>query len=428
LPPHISHIIHAFLRATLIHDDLLLTAAHCQEVFSDAGAVYIGGVLLSGADAIDNIAVVSEHPHQNYDDFTLENDIMLVKLAEPSAVTPAVLNFDSNLPLDGQTVTPIGFGTTSEGGVSSDVLRKVDVNVVNFDTCDAFYGGDIFDEVMLCAGVPNGGRDSCQGDSGGPLFDASGTQIGITSWGFGCAQAEFPGVYARISAFENFIKDSICSLSSNPPCDCDNSCDEPPVDGGECAPCDGLLGPGVTMNRVGFFTGLCRDRCVTNQEFWENLGWECGACEGSSTSSNRAEEKKGSSTNKANLSKPLVVSGDQAWNCYYDRTKGDYGCYYAGHDSSKSYFLAYCDEPIAANGHPTPENCDKCSLSVLPDPDKLSPGQSPTIRRFCTSCEFAANPPAGQEWAVEYDCTNRISGPYSKVNYGRSLLNTNGIF
>jgi hypothetical protein len=79
----------------------------------------------------------------------------------------------------------------------------------------------------------------------------------------------------------------------------------------------------------------------------------------------------------------------------------------------KSSFWAYCDKKIAANGHPTPENCDKCSLSVLADPDKLSPGQSPTIRRFCKSCEFAANPPAGQEWAVEYDCTNLISGPYS---------------
>jgi hypothetical protein len=133
---------------------------------------------------------------------------------------------------------------------------------------------------------------------------------------------------------------------------------------------------------------------------------------------------------KANLQKPLVVSGDGDWKCFYDRTMGDYGCYYSGHDSSKSYFLAYCDKPISADGHPTPENCNKCTLSVLPDPDKLSPNQSPGIRRFCKSCGFAANPPAGQDWAVEHDCTNRISGPHSRVQHGSrpgSQLNTKGI-
>eukprot|EP00963_Diacronema_lutheri_P010632 scaffold1132_cov347-Pavlova_lutheri.AAC.8 len=61
---------------------------------------------------------------------------------------------------------------------------------------------------MICAGGLED-RDACQGDSGGPLFDKRigprrDVQIGITSWGIGCADG-FPGVYARIGPVQNWI-------------------------------------------------------------------------------------------------------------------------------------------------------------------------------------------------------------------------------
>lgn len=51
---------------------------------------------------------------------------------------------------------------------------------------------------------------ACQGDSGGPLVAfENGTkkpiQIGIVSWGNGCALPHFPGVYARVIAAREWI-------------------------------------------------------------------------------------------------------------------------------------------------------------------------------------------------------------------------------
>ena len=49
-----------------------------------------------------------------------------------------------------------------------------------------------------------------QGDSGGPLFDCPYggpcEQIGIVSWGIGCAKAKYPGVYTRVTEMMPWIQ------------------------------------------------------------------------------------------------------------------------------------------------------------------------------------------------------------------------------
>merc|ERR1711956_24996 len=83
-----------------------------------------------------------------------------------------------------------GWGTTSESGSSPDLLMKVSVPIVTDDECRDAYGQSEIEDSMICAGLPEGGKDSCQGDSGGP-FACSDTPesrelIGIVSWGYGC--------------------------------------------------------------------------------------------------------------------------------------------------------------------------------------------------------------------------------------------------
>ena len=79
------------------------------------------------------------------------------------------------------------------------------------DQCKATsYGASAILDSMVCAGLLAGGKDSCQGDSGGPLVvkDDSNTVIiyGVVSFGIGCAAPNYPGVYARVTKYLDWIK------------------------------------------------------------------------------------------------------------------------------------------------------------------------------------------------------------------------------
>jgi trypsin len=208
--------------ASLIWDDVVLTAAHCQGAFD--GSVLVGPYIQSttSGDA-ENIDVVRQIPHPNYDSNSEAYDFMILKLGNPvsnPSLTPIAVNSFQSNPANNDVLTVIGFGTTSEGGYGSSRLQEVNVNYIDYETCNDLYNGDIVDSVMLCAGVPGGGKDSCQGDSGGPIFDQEGTQVGVVSWGYGCARENSPGVYSRVSGVKDWIEARICELSSSPPASC----------------------------------------------------------------------------------------------------------------------------------------------------------------------------------------------------------------
>lgn len=213
--------------ATLIHEDILLSAAHCEGTFSNVN-VQIGGNLASGADAREVIRASIERVHPNFSTSTFEDDLMLIKLTKSSTAPFVPWNNVSSVPADGSSVKVIGFGRTVEDGVRSDVLQEANLNVVNFTTCNAEYGF-LIESKMLCAAAD--GKDSCRGDSGGPLFSTDGTIVGIVSFGYGCARAGFAGVYARTdsSTAQDFIRTGICELSSNPPASCGKTPANSPV-------------------------------------------------------------------------------------------------------------------------------------------------------------------------------------------------------
>lgn len=96
-------------------------------------------------------------------------------------------------------------GLTSEGGSTLPTsLRYVSVPVVSRTTCRSEYGTSAITDNMFCAAAS--GKDSCNGDSGGPItITSTGVLAGTVSWGQGCAEAGFAGVYERIGNYVDYI-------------------------------------------------------------------------------------------------------------------------------------------------------------------------------------------------------------------------------
>lgn len=158
-----------------IHEDIILTAAHCQPL-SPATVRISGGN--RNNEALRQI-VGSGTPHPSCNDRSQACDYVVYKLAAPlTNVAPVLLNRNSSIPHYPEALTVIGFGSTCEGGPGSFDLRQVDAKCVPRSTCNANYRGQINKDIMFCAGVSGGGKDRCQGDSGGPIIDENWVQVG----------------------------------------------------------------------------------------------------------------------------------------------------------------------------------------------------------------------------------------------------------
>merc|ERR1719504_606037 len=198
-----------FCGGTLISSTHVLTAAHCTQRSASSVRVLLGEHNINDND-YNRVDVAEIINHPNYDDGTTDNDYAILRLANPvtftNEVSPACLPADLSATFAGVLATVTGWGTLSSGGSQPNVLQEVDVTVTSNTACKQAYGSSMITANMVCAA--DSGKDSCQGDSGGPLIAAeNGRQalIGVVSWGYGCAAAGYPGVYARLTEKMSWI-------------------------------------------------------------------------------------------------------------------------------------------------------------------------------------------------------------------------------
>ncbi|KAA0184140.1 hypothetical protein HAZT_HAZT005485 [Hyalella azteca] len=198
-----------FCGAIVYTPDTMITAGHCVdgENYDNPQNLRIvaGDYNLASDDGTEQARDVTQIIlHEGYDYSSFENDIALLKVGVALTFNKYVSGV--TLPAQGQSFTGnafvSGWGTLSSGGPTPDTLQYVSVPIVSDNACRDSYGAlEIFDSIV-CAG--EAGKDSCQGDSGGPMTCGD-YLCGIVSWGRGCAEPDYPGVYTEVSYFVDWI-------------------------------------------------------------------------------------------------------------------------------------------------------------------------------------------------------------------------------
>jgi secreted trypsin-like serine protease len=212
-----------------------MTAAHCitDEVIDPLITTVVVGRHSQSNDPGERIQAARVLVHEEYADNGTP-DVALVELqrAPEAAITPIQIAGpgEESLYATGRMATILGWGNTSDGGGSSDVLKEAQVPIVSDEECGRAYADPSWGWTpadMICAGYPEGGTDTCQGDSGGPMVVPApgGTwrQVGITSFGEGCAKAGWPGVYSEAAGqkirewVRSFVPGAIAAPSAPEP-------------------------------------------------------------------------------------------------------------------------------------------------------------------------------------------------------------------
>nr|Q9YGJ9.1 RecName: Full=Snake venom serine protease Haly-2; Short=SVSP; Flags: Precursor [Gloydius brevicaudus]AAD01623.1 serine protease [Gloydius brevicaudus] len=196
---------------TLINEEWVLTAAHCD---GENMEIQLG----VHSKKVPNEDVQTRVPKEKF--FCDSNktyarwnkDIMLIRLDRPvsNSAHIAPLSLPSSPPSVGSVCRIMGWGTFSTTQETyPDVPHCANINIHDFEVCQAAYPGLPATNRILCAGILEGGKDTCKGDSGGPLI-CNGEIQGIVSWGGHlCGNVLEPGIYTKVFDHLEWIRSII---------------------------------------------------------------------------------------------------------------------------------------------------------------------------------------------------------------------------
>ena len=185
-----------FCGGSLLDANTIITAAHCsQRKPSSSLRVVAHRHNLALSDAQENALVfevksITNHP--KYSSSNYQNDVSIWKInlisGNASDIPAGVVKFDNGTySQPGTEMEVIGWGTTSSSGSASKILLTTKVPITTTEYCQKAYSN--VSPTSICAGLPQGGKDTCQGDSGGPMFTTNESGqvflVGLTSWGQG---------------------------------------------------------------------------------------------------------------------------------------------------------------------------------------------------------------------------------------------------
>ncbi|KAL4090274.1 hypothetical protein QTP88_025147 [Uroleucon formosanum] len=217
---------------TLISNEHVLTSSTCVAntglnilTVARLGELNLDPMVNDGALPLD-VPIKRIINHEGYDSKKIINNLAILVLKNSVTFNELIQPICLPLLLDMNKVEKsknipfvVGWGSINTAPQKNEKISKslmeVRIPISNITECKQTYSNykSVIDDRVLCAGYPEGGKDSCRGDSGGPLMWSKRNQfylIGVVSYGFNeCGDPGHPGVYTKVTSYTDWILDGI---------------------------------------------------------------------------------------------------------------------------------------------------------------------------------------------------------------------------